>query len=284
MGVLNTTKKSTGGGGVGGSVGDRYLGTLGPIIDAPANSKYPNFLSFPAAKKGEWVRITKSQTMVGTPNKPVNLGEEWVCNETTETIGLASNWELRSVGQMQLMRQVAYVKREIYFRVPIINLAPKQQYVVKFSPVFDVAISSATIPMDQSFVDLSGIVSIPGTLYYKLFASAEFTPESSGACKVDIRTIEYLPEHPLGAKDNNGNLLLGERLDPTNLTDVKIWSYMESDSVKEGRYTVLTALKTLSTLDFYDFFQTNMLVQVSHNCAVTIGMKAASLEIEVFEK
>lgn len=279
MGVLNTTKKSTGGG-VGGGY-DRYLGTLGSAADAPKDSLFPNFTTFPTANKGEWVKITTSQTLGG---KSLRKTEEWMCNTLNTPAGVSANWEIKSsIIPFSTFGTVQTIQRLLYVVNPEKTYLPRVGYYVPFNIAGDISRGKRRVAFDQTFTEISDIISYSQSLYYQFSASVEITPESSGTQTVGIFFKEFIPLSDFGEKGTNGKLLLGEELDPGGEDDVtKICSFTQ-DSVKEGKFTTSTAGRVRTQFNLFNFFQTICYVAFSHTCDVPVAIQSANLDINVYE-
>lgn len=280
MGVLNTTKKSTGGGGAGGG-GDRYLGTLGLAADAPSSNKYPNFLTFPAAVKGEWVQATANNTISG---KNIKRGQQWVCSVPSTVADTPASWELRANHILtSFTNAIQLIRRDVSFSPASINLQRNIIYRINFTQSDDILKGSRIIPKDSRYVEISDLVLYSDKLYYDVSIGAEFTPENSGSRRVVAISSEFFPTDNMGAKDEQGRLILGDRLDPVGGGDTRIITYDEKDAIKEGRFTNLLSIRTLYKPEYFDVFQTVISVLISHTADVPIGLQSAFLEISAYE-
>jgi hypothetical protein len=189
------------------------------------------------------------------------------------------------------LRRIKYLRRASSFSG--IFLDPDRRYAINFSDAGTTLRSAniATTPIDKTYVEISNWIPDSASdmcLSFWLLVewggqSANTLTEASGTRIAAIQSNERLPpEAPMGAKDSNGNLILGERLDPDGGTD---FAYVIR-SVEGGSSTALVtndAERRFSQLEFFDFFQTLLFVTVEHTAVVPISILSVSFVVELYD-
>jgi hypothetical protein len=115
---------------------DRYIGTLGKLTDAPANSAFPHYATLPAANKRDWL-ILVSDTLIGTTQ--LHAGDRITCTVDGTIVNTPAAWEWISSGAKKLQyatlaNYLGEYRRDLNRSSPVMTESTVGKYIPFLDP------------------------------------------------------------------------------------------------------------------------------------------------------
>jgi hypothetical protein len=235
--------------------GDRYIGTLGLVDDAPTATVLPHFTNFPAGRRGEWVESVSNATLPS--GRKIQVTEQYMCVVESAVAGNAAAWERRSPQIIKDGRISLFVK-------PGQIIEPRKPTLLKFLP--DAELSGHPIYYDETALDIREALPLFSDPYKAVFSitlAVNLEQQPSGQVSTTMYSKLYEPIYDAGEK-LNGKLRRGVALiDPDEAKADQYFGTFAQSSTPEGLTT--TSFGRLNWADdYFGDFQTIVQAQLTH--------------------